>query len=709
MEMNLHIPVSTFEFIDESDNHFLKVRLQAIAEGENLNRSSFSKDGMEKYKDTFRGKPLLCAFPKDKYANEYKIGDGHNSSDIKYDAEYNEFYHSYLDPNSERMVGYIPFNSNITCELIDGKNWICMDALILRKYNYELVKDILEKKKGKSVRDNKRISVEIEVLKSHTVLNENDDYEVEMIDEFKGMGVTILFDDTQEAIVGANLKAFSESEQYNKFKSFMKFNFEENQYIDDNEIGTGERVSIKRDKVSDTSWGDIDKTELYKKAMKASNYKTLVKFIYAKIEDGWEENPSSKLKYPIAEISDDEALYNKNGLIAALRFSKGENDDAVTKKVIRIMKRLDLYEDKKDEYATEKNKDTIDNKTIVEKYPDILEMEERRTDVKEDFSLTMNQKREIVSSSLSEYKYGKNDYCKYWVYDIDDDYVYVQDCEFDKLYRVKYVMDEDSKTAIVDIDSKEEVIRGGYEVVGEKGDGEMEMEEKKEDIKLEEEFEEEKLEHSEDEDVKEKTSLEFEAKECLDEVKEKFSVENAKIICQADDYVLYSLDEKIYASKIDNAEEKFEVSASMNFDVTKIEAGGVQDAEPLSIPVKVVYSEELINLMKDNECLKSNAVESDKKMAELQGKLDEYKCNELLSKFEEISFESNITVSEKAEWKSRISKNEFSCEEDLVEKFGGFVFKKNMDNKRNVYSSEVITEKVKTKNSVETLIDRYTK
>ena len=211
MDMNLHIPVSNFEFIDDNDNHFLKVRLQAIANGENLNRSDFDKDGMELSKDSFRGKPLLCAFPKNKYSNEYKIGDGHNSSGVLYDSEYDEFYQSYLDPNSERMVGYIPSDSNITIEFIDGKHWICMDAVILRKYNYELVKDIMKKKKGQSKRNNKRISVEIEVLKSHLRPHETENYDVEVIDEFKGMGVTILFDDTQEAVVGANLKAFTVS------------------------------------------------------------------------------------------------------------------------------------------------------------------------------------------------------------------------------------------------------------------------------------------------------------------------------------------------------------------------------------------------------------------------------------------------------------------------------------------------------------------
>ena len=40
------------------------------------------------------------------------------------------------------------------------------------------------------------------MLKSHLRPHETENYDVEVIDEFKGMGVTILFDDTQEAVVG---------------------------------------------------------------------------------------------------------------------------------------------------------------------------------------------------------------------------------------------------------------------------------------------------------------------------------------------------------------------------------------------------------------------------------------------------------------------------------------------------------------------------
>lgn len=35
----------------------------AVAEGKNLNKSIFTYEGMEKNKNTFINKPILCAFP----------------------------------------------------------------------------------------------------------------------------------------------------------------------------------------------------------------------------------------------------------------------------------------------------------------------------------------------------------------------------------------------------------------------------------------------------------------------------------------------------------------------------------------------------------------------------------------------------------------------------------------------------------------------
>ena len=81
------------------------------------------------------------------------------------------------------------------------------------------------------------------------------------------------------------------------------------------------------------------------------------------------------------------------------------------------------------------------------------------------FELTMNQKKEIISIALSELD---NEECntRYWICDLDDAYVYVQDSKNDyRTYRIRYILNQENKTAEICLDTMEEVINGGYEVV----------------------------------------------------------------------------------------------------------------------------------------------------------------------------------------------------------------------------------------------------
>ena len=116
--------------------------------------------------------------------------------------------------------------------------------------------------------------------------------------------------------------------------------------------------------MSDNSWGSVNKTELRKKVLEAKNYKSLVKDVYALVEEGWEEAPSSKLKYPIMEIKDGKVVYNRYGLASALAYAKKEGETSVINKVKSLYKKLDI-EDKDEggekEMAKKENKEEIKN------------------------------------------------------------------------------------------------------------------------------------------------------------------------------------------------------------------------------------------------------------------------------------------------------------------------------------------------------------
>ena len=91
--------------------------------------------------------------------------------------------------------------------------------------------------------------------------------------------------------------------------------------------------------------------------MKAINKATLVKAVYALVEDGWEEAPSEHLKYPIMQLVGDTFYYNRGALASALAYAKKENEQEVINKVEKLYKKFKLdNEGGDDEVMSEKKK-----------------------------------------------------------------------------------------------------------------------------------------------------------------------------------------------------------------------------------------------------------------------------------------------------------------------------------------------------------------
>lgn len=347
----VNMPIKNFSSSrEENDSDFLKVTIMAIAEGKNKNHSIFTLEGMKTNKDSFINKPILCAFPNQ------QIGDNHNF-DIVVDPETGEPYQSFLDKKSERPVGMIPESSNIRIENIEGKNWIVLDGYIWKKYNYELVKDILKKSNGWSVRNNKNISVEI-IVDDETTQMSDDGYEV--FSNWTGNGITILADHVDPAIEGANIsldikeKNFSKTNYDEYKKGFMK---DFSLFSKKEKYGTGKSLKVDKSKnsASNDDWGSVDKTKLRNDVLEAKNYKTIVKDVYLKVESGWEDAPSEHLKYPVMQIKNNTLVYNLNALSSALGYAKKENENEVIKKVESIRKKMGIDEDKKKNFEERRN------------------------------------------------------------------------------------------------------------------------------------------------------------------------------------------------------------------------------------------------------------------------------------------------------------------------------------------------------------------
>src|SRR5690606_37576711 len=89
------------------------------------------------------------------------------------------------------------------------------------------------------------------------------------------------------------------------------------------EMGKSDPIKIDLSKEAAdmiTPWGSVDKIQLRDSILRAKNYKTLVKKCYLVVEEGWEDSPSLKLKYPVCRIKNNTLVLCKSGCETALSF-----------------------------------------------------------------------------------------------------------------------------------------------------------------------------------------------------------------------------------------------------------------------------------------------------------------------------------------------------------------------------------------------------
>ena len=353
------MPVSKIDIEEINNGDFLKLKLYAISDTVNRNGSEFLREGFEESIPTIYNKPILAYFNK-------KMDDTeeHNS---RVDVDrYGDVFYDYDYDGAEKPVGVIPESAEIYVEQLDGKNWVVINsAYIWTEYNKRLI-DVIKRQ------ITKKVSVEIESVDSW----EEDG--VEKIRIWKFLGITILGKDKfgnpiEEGIEGAKLvlDGYENSNTFNSYKSRFSFAISSNKdsyyseilekygvmskventvFAKQDEYGTGKPISVDKSKeaVSNDSWGYVDKTTLRDTVLKARNYKTLVKSVYLDVQDGWEDSPSEKLKYPVMQYKDGKFVYNAGGLLSAQQYGE-KYDETVAKKALTIRKRLGLVKSEKEE------------------------------------------------------------------------------------------------------------------------------------------------------------------------------------------------------------------------------------------------------------------------------------------------------------------------------------------------------------------------
>lgn len=319
-----------------NDKNFLEIEIFAISDANpNRNKSHFTLESMQKGLESFNDKPILGFF------NKQGDFESHNGR-VAYDPEEQVDY--WDNSNGEQILGFIRQTDRKEIVERDGLHWICCTAMIYTQYNYKQVKRLLKDRK-------KKVSVEIAVLDSEMVDG------IEYIKEFDLKGITILGSrngiQVKEGIEGAGLSIlevfdaarFSGQKQtiiqaYSQLEDDEKNKEDGNLAIED--FAKALKVNKSKEAMSDTSWGDVDKTELRKRVVEASNFKEIADDVFLDLREGWEEGEVTKLKYPVMEIKGDELVYNRGALGSAKAYAEKNGEKEVLRKLKAIYEHLDL-------------------------------------------------------------------------------------------------------------------------------------------------------------------------------------------------------------------------------------------------------------------------------------------------------------------------------------------------------------------------------
>lgn len=269
------------------------------------------------------------------------------------------------DPK-EQIVGNFPINQSITFSEQDGYLVASAVAVISKVYASDFYEIFSEQD------DMRKVSVEM-LLDSTPNVDGG-----ETVERFNITGVTVLGKKVKPSCSDAqmNVVRFSvdkATEFYESIPKKTKFDeFEE--FVNKRRNAMDNKTyKVNKTELKTSPWGDVDKTTMRNKIMDADNKGTLVHDVYATVEDGWEDAPSEKLKYPIMQLVGDTFYYNRYGLKSALGYAKAEQDSSVVDKVEKLYKKFKIEEEDESQMS-EKKKFEIEGR---EAWGDIIKAVEK--------------------------------------------------------------------------------------------------------------------------------------------------------------------------------------------------------------------------------------------------------------------------------------------------------------------------------------------
>lgn len=343
-----NLNVSEFEFLETVNPYVSKYKCYIASEDTIANNFIFDKKVLDDMKSTVVSSPVVAGFINN---DDGSLLGGH--------------YMDYApDQNGKKVrtpepigVGYV-LDSEPFWEIYKGKNFLTCYVHIWDDM-YGGLKNLSERNIWQSMQ------VELDYI------NEGKRFRVTKCD----LKALCILENVQPAFTDSTfIKVKFSSEEVNNNIQELKEQFEtyssnpskilltkknktekdvsKESFIKKEELGTGKLLKVDKSKesISDSTWGNEDKSALKKDCLKSPNYKTICKDVFMEVdENGLKEGNESDLKYPVMEKKGDTLVYNRYGLASAKAYAEKNNETQVLAKVNAIYKKLGLNEEKKKE------------------------------------------------------------------------------------------------------------------------------------------------------------------------------------------------------------------------------------------------------------------------------------------------------------------------------------------------------------------------
>ena len=389
----------TFEADNKNSDGLMAVKLKSCHTGKNRNKSGITDDNMNKYKHTFKGRPILGAIYKtDTGEYEFRAHD----MEVIDDGEDIEYIEQPIGVISQTEEPYLEYDKK------EDKNYLMVSGTIFS--DYSRAAEILERRRTC------KCSVEIAVEE----LSYNCDEDYLSIDKFRFSGVTILgyeqdgVTEIQEGMKGSKITIDDFSEKKNSMFSAD---------CQDRLIETLEKLNMTLESFN-------NKTHSEKGGEKVMNKFEELLAKYGKTAD--------EVTFEYENLSDEEL---EVAFKEAFEEVEEEAEAVVEETVVEEETEETVVEEAAEE-VVEETEEVVVTESVEEPVEEVVEQPEEKFVLK--YELSHDDIRSALYNLLAAE--SDEDYYYTWILEVFDDKFIYQDYMENKFYRRSYSKDGDNVT-----------------------------------------------------------------------------------------------------------------------------------------------------------------------------------------------------------------------------------------------------------------------